>query len=65
MRVPDVWPVTIRTPEGDIVEVDFTPSGRVYLFTSYQGAWLDEARVEEVSQAIAAARVAKGRVAHG
>jgi hypothetical protein len=64
--VPDVWPVTIRTPEGDFVEVDFTPSGRVYLFTSYQGAWLDEARVKEVAQAIVAARwAAEGRVPHG
>jgi hypothetical protein len=63
--VPDVWPVTIRTPDGDIVEVDFTSSGRVYLFTSYQGAWLDAARFEEVSQALAAAHwAAEGRVPH-
>ena len=57
------WPVTIQTPDGDIVEVDFTPSGRVYLFTSYQGAWLNEAKFEEVSQALTAAKWgAEGRV---
>jgi hypothetical protein len=62
--VPE-WPVRIRTPEGDIVEVDFTSSGRVYLFTSYQGAWLDAAKLEEVSQALTAASwAAEGRVTH-
>ena len=58
------WPVTIRTPDGDIVEVDFTPSGRVYLFTSYQGTWLDGPQFEELSRALIAARwAAEGRVA--
>lgn len=59
------WPVRIRTPENDLVEVDFTPSGRVYLFTSYQGAWLNEAKVEEVAQAISAATwAAREQVTH-
>jgi hypothetical protein len=63
--MPDVWPVTIRTPEGDFAEVDFTPSGRVYLCTSYQGAWLDEAQFDQLSQALIAAYwAAKGRVPH-
>jgi hypothetical protein len=64
--MPDVWPVTIWTPEGDFVQVDFTPSGRVWIGTSSPGAWLDDARYEQVAQAIIAAKwAAEGRVGHG
>jgi hypothetical protein len=61
--MPDPWPVTIRTPEGDLVEVDFAPSGRVWIGTSSAGAWLSAAQREEFGRAyIAASWAAEGRV---
>jgi hypothetical protein len=65
--VPDVWPVTIRTPEGDFVEVDTLPSsGRVYIGTSGAGVLLSAAQREEFGRAyIAASWAAEGRVTHG
>ena len=59
--VPDAWPVTIRTPEGDFVEVDTLPAtGRVYIGTSSAGVCLNAAQFEEFSQACVAARWASG-----
>ena len=62
--MPDAWPVTIRTPEGDFVEVDTLPAtGRVYLCTSSPGVCLNAAQREEFGRAwIAASWAAEGRV---
>lgn len=66
MKVPD-WPVTIRTPEGDIAEVDvLRATGRVFLCTSSPGVMLNAAQREEFAQAFTAAcHEAEGRVSHG
>jgi hypothetical protein len=62
--MPDLWPVTIRTPDGDFVEVDTLPAtGRVYIGTSSAGVLLSAAQREEFSRAyIAASWAAEGRV---
>ena len=62
--MPDAWPVTIRTPEGDFVEVDTLPAtGRVYIGTSSAGVLLSAAQREEFGRAyIAAPWAAEGRV---